>query len=313
MDRRARTNRRAVTAKVGQLWRLVRESHERPISGRTRPAEQVSEGELGVTFIGHSSFFLQVGGRTLLVDPVFSKRLILLRRQRHPGLDWREMPAVDVVLLTHAHMDHLNVMSLRRVIRRTLKLTGRAPEVVVPRGVADLVNRLGFAAVHEMEWWQTGEVAGLRITMTPAKHWGARMFSDTHRGYGGYVVEGGGTSVYHSGDTAYFSGFGEVGRRLAPQVALLPIGAYFPDSYRAVHTSPEEALRGFMETGAELMVPMHFGTFRLGREPMDEPPVRLMREAARLGISGRVKVLEEGDTLRVKAPSFAGELPARVG
>ena len=89
------------------------------------------------------------------MDPVFSKRLILLRRQRHPGLDWREMPAVDVVLLTHAHMDHLNVMSLRRVIRRTLKLTGRAPEVVVPKGVADLVNRLGFAAVHEMEWWQT--------------------------------------------------------------------------------------------------------------------------------------------------------------
>ncbi len=297
---------------MGQLWRLVRESHERPMAGEPRPAERVSEGELGVTFIGHSSFFLQVGGRTLLVDPVFSKRLILLRRQRQPGLDWREMPAVDVVLLTHAHMDHLNVVSLRRAIRRTVRLRGRAPEVVVPKGVEDLVDRLGFAAVHGMEWWEEREVAGLRVTMTPAKHWGARMFSDTHRGYGGYVIEGGGASVYHSGDTAYFGGFREVGQRLAPQVALLPIGAYFPDNYRAVHTSPEEALRGFVETGAEVMVPMHFGTFRLGREPMEEPPVRLMEEARRLGLEDRVAVLEEGQTLRMRAARAVESQAARM-
>lgn len=282
------------------------------MTGQTRAAETVAQDELGVTFIGHSSFFLQIGGRSLLVDPVFTKRLILLRRQRVPGLDWRELPAVDVVLLTHAHMDHLNVLSLRRTIRRTLKLTGQAPEVVVPKGVEDLVNKLGFTAVHALEWWQSCEVAGLRITMTPAKHWGARMFSDTHRGYGGYVVEGEGMSVYHSGDTAYFGGFGEVGRRLSPKVALLPIGAYFPDSYRAVHTSPEEALRGFVETGAEVMVPMHFGTFRLGREPMEEPPVRLMREARRLGIESKVKVLEEGAMLRVKAGRTAGSGVAAV-
>ena len=294
------------------MWRLVRESHDRPMTGQTRAAETVAQDELGVTFIGHSSFFLQIGGRSLLVDPVFTKRLILLRRQRVPGLDWRELPAVDVVLLTHAHMDHLNVLSLRRTIRRTLKLTGQAPEVVVPKGVEDLVNKLGFTAVHALEWWQSCEVAGLRITMTPAKHWGARMFSDTHRGYGGYVVEGEGMSVYHSGDTAYFGGFGEVGRRLSPKVALLPIGAYFPDSYRAVHTSPEEALRGFVETGAEVMVPMHFGTFRLGREPMEEPPVRLMREARRLGIESNVKVLEEGAMLRVKAGRTAGSGVAAV-
>jgi L-ascorbate metabolism protein UlaG (beta-lactamase superfamily) len=91
---------------------------------------------------------------------------------------------------------------------------------------------------------------------------------------------------------------------LQPQVALLPIGAYFPDSYRAVHTSPEEALRGFVETGAEHMVPMHYGTFRLGREPMEEPPVRLMAEAQRLGVEQSVKVLEEGKTLRVGAQRF---------
>ncbi len=298
---------------MSQLWKLVKESHERPMSGVSRAAEMVAEDELGVTFIGHSSFFLQVAGRTLLVDPVFTKRLILLRRQRRPGLDWRELPAIDVVLLTHAHMDHLNVMSLRRTIRRTVQLTGRAPEVVVPKGVEDLVLRLGFAAVHAMEWWQEREVAGLKVTMTPAQHWGARMFSDTHRGYGGYVVEGDGMSVYHSGDTAYFEGFREVGRRLAPQVALLPIGAYFPDSYRAVHTSPEEALRAFVETGAQVMVPMHFGTFRLGREPMEEPPVRLMAEAARVGVGAKVRVLQEGETLRVRGMNAAGVLSTKVG
>ena len=125
------------------------------------------------------------------------------------------------------------------------------------------------------------------------------MFRDTHRGYGGYVVEGGGQAVYHSGDTAYFDGFREIGRRLRPQIALLPIGAYFPDSYRAVHTSPEEAVRGFVEVGAERMVPMHYGTFRLGREPMDEPVKRLVAEAKRLGIKGRINVLEEGETMRL--------------
>jgi len=299
MGRAVRTNRRASTAKLRQLWRLVQESHQQPMAGESRAPERVETGEVGVTFIGHSSFFLQVAGRTVLVDPVFTKRLVLLRRQRRPGLDWRTMPAIDVVLLTHAHMDHLSVMSLRQTIRRTVQLTGRAPEVVVPKGVEDLVERLGFAAVHPLEWWEACRVGGLTVTMTPAKHWGARMFRDTHRGYGGYVVEGGGRSVYHSGDTAYFGGFGEVGRRLVPEVALLPIGAYFPDSYRAVHTSPEEALRGFVETGAAMMVPMHFGTFRLGREPMEEPPVRLMAEARRQGIDGKVRVLAEGETLRV--------------
>ncbi len=285
--------------KLRQMWRLVRESHERPIAGVPQPFASVAEGEMGVTFIGHSSFLLQVDGRRVLVDPVFSKRLIVMRRQRQPGLRMAELPAIDAVFLTHAHMDHLNVASLRRVIRRTLRLTGRAPEVVVPRGVEDLVDRLGFHAVHAMEWWDRLMVAGLEVTMTPARHWGARMFKDTHRGFGGYVIAGGRHSVYHSGDTGYFEGFREVGRRLRPEVALLPIGAYFPDSYRAVHTSPEEALRGFLETGADAMVAMHFGTFRLGREPMAEPPVRLMAEARRMGVEERVHVLAEGELMRV--------------
>jgi L-ascorbate metabolism protein UlaG (beta-lactamase superfamily) len=300
-----------VVTKLKQLWRLVQESHAQPIAGQTRLAEIVAPNELGVTFIGHSSFLLQLGGRSALVDPVFAKHLILLRRQRHPGLRINEMPAIDVVLLTHAHMDHLNIASLRRIVRSAQMLGKKAPDVVVPWGVEDLVAGLGFSRVHGMKWWEKLQVRGLNVTLTPCKHWGARMFNDTHRGYGGYVIEAAGHSIYHSGDTAYFSGFTEIGQRLHPQVALLPIGAYFPDSYRTVHTSPEEAIRAFVEVGAEWMVPMHFGTFNLGREPMDEPPQRLMAEAARLGISSKVKILEEGETMRLfkqqaehRAPAF---------
>lgn len=269
------------------------------MTGISRPVELVDRNELGVTFIGHSSFLLQVHGRKLLVDPVFSKRLVVLRRQRRPGITVEALPAIDVILLTHAHMDHLDMASLRRVIRATRRLTGRTPEVVVPRGVEDLVERLGFSRIHRLAWWEQVEIQGLTVTMTPCKHWGARMFRDTHRGYGGYVIQGGGQSIYHSGDTAYFDGFSEIGARLRPEVALLPIGAYFPDSYRSVHTSPEEALRGFVELGAQQMVPMHYGTFRLGREPMEEPLQRLEVEAERLGIKGKIKILAEGETMHL--------------
>ncbi len=299
----------SVTVKLRQMWRLVRESHAKPIAGQPRRYQPAAAPRDGVTFIGHSSFLLALDGCTALVDPVFTRRLVVLRRQRHPGLDWRSLPPIDVVLLTHAHMDHLNITSLRRAIRRTRRLRGRPPEVVVPAGVESLVARLGFSRVHSLTWWQSTVAAGLHVTMTPAQHWGARMIRDTHRGFGGYVVRAANAgphtdphapSIYHSGDTAYFAGFREIGERLHPQTALLPIGAYFPDTYRAVHTSPEEALQAFVDLGAEQMVPMHFGTFPLGREPMSEPPIRLLAEAERRGIRDRVHVLAEGETLALE-------------
>ena len=243
-----------------------------------------------------------------LTDPVFATRLILMRRQRRAGIRVRDLPAIDVVLLTHAHMDHLNRPTLRSVARATKKMTGKGPIAIVPAGVEDLVKGLGFSEVRTLEWWQETNVAGLQVTLTPCKHWGARMFTDTHRGYGGYVVEADAVSVYHSGDTAYFAGFREIGERLGPiDVALMPIGAYFPDSYRAVHTSPEEGLQGFVDVGAKAMVPMHFGTFKLGREPMEEPPIRLMAEAKRLGLEDKVRVLAEGETLLLPRDEQAAE------
>jgi len=180
-------------------------------------------------------------------------------------------------------------------------LTGKAPIAVVPWGVEDLVSDLGFARVVTLEWWQTKSIGGLEVTMTPCKHWGARFFKDTHRGFGGYVIRGGGHALYHSGDTAYFDGFASIGKRLKPEIALLPIGAYRPDSYRGVHTCPEEALQGFLDLGARRMIPMHYGTFRLSQEPMEEPVERLMEAARHAGVAGAVCVLPEGETEVISA------------
>ncbi len=289
----------SVSAKLKQVAKLVWESHAQPLRGTPALPLTPAPDELGVMFLGHSSFLLQIAGKNLLVDPVFATRLIVMRRQRRAGVRVADLPPIDAVLLTHAHMDHLNRPTLRKVARATRRLTGQAPLVIVPRGVEDLVADLGFREIRSLATWQQTRFAGLDITFTPAKHWGARMFSDTHRGFGGYGIAGGGHSIYHSGDTAYFDGFREIGERLEPDVALLPIGAYYPDSYRAVHTSPEEALQIFLELGARTMIPMHFGTFKLGREPMEEPPVRLIAEAIRHGVEERVRILAEGETLLV--------------
>ena len=283
--------------KLRQLLRLVRESHEQPLIGDPVLPPMVEPGETAVTFIGHSSFLIQVAGRAVLVDPVFAKRLVVLRRQRRPGILVRDLPRIDAILLTHAHMDHLNLPSLRAVVAEMRRRNLPAPAAIVPRGVDDLVRRIGFSTVDALDWWQSADVANLTVTATPARHWGARMFNDTHRGFGGYVLRApGAPTIYHSGDTAYFSGFSEIGRRLEPEIALLPIGAYFPDTYRAVHTSPEEALQAFFDLNARIMVPMHYNTFRLGREPMDEPLSRLLTAAEQSGALERVAPLKEGES-----------------
>jgi L-ascorbate metabolism protein UlaG (beta-lactamase superfamily) len=175
------------------------------------------------------------------------------------------------------------------------------PVAVVPAGVEDIVHRLGFSEVLSLRWWDSlllpNTPARITVTHTPARHWGARLFNDTHRGFGGYSIHAAGQPViYHSGDTAYFNGFHEIGRRLRPEIALLPIGAYYPDTYRAVHTSPEEALRAFLDLGADAMVPMHYNTFRLGREPMSEPLPRLLAAAERAGVRERIQPLAEGES-----------------
>jgi L-ascorbate metabolism protein UlaG (beta-lactamase superfamily) len=284
----------SIGKKAGQLSKLVRHSAMSRRTGRTYRPVLAAQGQMGVTFIGHSSFFLQIGGANIVVDPIFAPWLFLLKRLRRPGLRIQDLPPLDAVLVTHAHFDHLHRPSLRAIARATLIKSGRTPLLIVPANVSDLVFDLGFDRVVELNWWEEFKFLDCTVTATPAKHWGARVIRDMHRGYGGYVLRDSDHSIYHSGDTAYFDGFAEIGERLHPEVALLPIGAYHPESFRAVHTSPEDAMRGFIEMHADIMIPMHFGTFKLSQEPIDEPVKRLLSAARRYGIEDQVHVLEEG-------------------
>ncbi|MGO9517266.1 MAG: MBL fold metallo-hydrolase [Candidatus Korobacteraceae bacterium] len=267
-----------------------------PRTGVTHRPVPARRGQLGVTFIGHSSFFLQIGGRNILVDPNFAQWIFVLKRLRRPGLKLRDLPPIDAVLVSHAHFDHLHRPSLAAIARLTRRKTGKRPTIVVPRHLQDLVGDLGYGRIVELDWWQSFQLGQVEVTHVPSRHWGARMVRDVHRGYGGFVLRAGKHSLYHAGDTAYFEGFREIGTRLKPDVALLPIGAYHPDSFRRVHTSPEDALQAFLDLGARWMVPMHYGSFRLSYEPMDEPVPRLLADARRRGIERNICVLEEGVT-----------------
>jgi L-ascorbate metabolism protein UlaG (beta-lactamase superfamily) len=285
-----------IRRKAKQFSKLVKHSVMTRRTGRSRPPTLASNGQLGVTFIGHSSFFVQIGGLNVVVDPNFARWLFVLKRLRHPGLRVSDLPPIDAVLVTHAHFDHLHRPSLRAIARATRRLSGERPVMICPQNVRDLVFDLGFERVVELQWWEAARMGGVEITATPANHWGARVIRDMHRGFGGYVLRAGKHSIYHSGDTAYFEGFHEIGNRLRPEVAMLPIGAYHPESFRAVHTSPEDAVQAFCDLKARWMVPMHYGTFKLSHEPMEEPVQRLLEDAARNGISDKILVLEEGVT-----------------
>ncbi len=286
----------ALRKRARQFSRLIRHSALARRTGDVHKPILSKNGDLGVTFIGHSSFFLQVEGRNLVVDPNFAQWLFVLKRLRRPGIRIKDLPAIDLVLVTHAHFDHLHRPSLRTIARATRRLGGRAPVIVIPRNVSDLVRDLGFRKIVELDWWQEYRQDGITVTHTPSRHWGARVIKDMQRGYGGYVIRSQKHSIYHAGDTAYFEGFHEIGRRLMPELALLPIGAYEPASFRNVHTSPADAVQAFLDLGARWMIPMHFGSFRLSHEPVEEPPRFLVREAARRGVKDRVFLLKEGLT-----------------
>ena len=286
----------SIKRKAGQFSTLVGRSAMTPRSGTSRKPVLVSREQLGVTFIGHSSFFLQIGGKNILIDPNFARWIFVLKRLRRPGLRMRDLPPIDAVLVTHAHFDHLHRPSLRTIANLTCRKSGKRPIVVVPKNLHDLVGDLGFSRVVELEWWQNSQLGNVEITHTPSRHWGARVVRDIHRGYGGYVLRAGKHSVYHAGDTAYFDGFKEIGERLRPDLALLPIGAYHPASFRNVHTNPEDAIQAFQDLGARWMVPMHYGTFRLSYEPVEEPVQRLLADAEQRGIGKKIRVLEEGVT-----------------
>lgn len=259
-----------------------------PRTGTTKSPifPELTADELALTWIGHASFLIQFEGLNALVDPNFANWLFLLKRLRRPGLSIGDLPPIDLVLLTHAHFDHFHKPTLRRL---------PLPKVcVLPWGCGSLARRLGFERVIELRWWESFAQGDWKVTLVPSQHWGARTLRDTQRGYGGYILECRGRRIYHAGDSAYFGGFTEIGERLAPELALLPIGAYYPESFRKVHMGPDQALKAFVDLQAQQLVPMHYGTFRLAFEDLDEPPRWLGELALEAGLTDRLKVLEEG-------------------
>ena len=252
-----------------------------------RPAfPKLSHGQVAITWIGHASFLIQFTDLNVLVDPNFANWLFLLKRIKRSGLRIEDLPPIDLVLLTHAHFDHFHKPTLRRLPH---------PKIgVMPWGVGELAHNLGFARIIELDWWENFGQLDWKVTLTPSHHWGARTLHDHHRGYGGFVLEHQGRKIYHAGDSAYFNGFKEIGQQLNPDVALLPIGAYHPESFRKVHMGPDEAVKAFTDLGAQWLVPMHYGTFRLSFEDMDEPPRWLRQLAQEHGISPKVRILDEG-------------------
>ena len=254
---------------------------------RVRPRfPKLAHGQLALTWIGHASFLAQFTDLNVLIDPNFANWLFLLKRVRRPGLKLKDLPPIDVVLLTHAHFDHFPRPTLRKL---------HAPKIgIMPWGMGDLAADLGFQRIIELQWWESFSHGGWRITLTPSQHWGARVLRDVHRGYGGFLIEHQGRRLYHAGDSAYFPGFKEIGRASPPEIALLPIGAYYPDSFRNVHMGPDEAIKAFADLKAKWLIPMHYGTFKLSFEDLDEPLRWLKELAQNHGLNHRLRVLQEG-------------------
>jgi L-ascorbate metabolism protein UlaG (beta-lactamase superfamily) len=243
-------------------------------------------GQVAVTWIGHASFLVQFTDLNVLIDPNFANWLFFLKRVKRSGLRIEHLPPIDLVLLTHAHFDHFHKPTLRRLPHPRIG--------VMPWGVGDLALNLGFGRIVELEWWESFSQRDWKVTLTPCKHWGARVLRDLHRGYGGFVLEHQGRRIYHAGDSAYFGGFKEIGKRCRPEIALLPIGAYHPESFRHVHMGPDEAVKVFRDLRARWFVPMHYGAFRLSFEDLDEPPRWLRQIAEKEGLTPKLKFLVEG-------------------
>src|SRR5215469_13740387 len=247
---------------------------------------KLKHGQVAITWIGHASFLIQFTDLNVLIDPNFANWLFLLKRIKRSGLRIEDLPPIDLVLLTHAHFDHFHKPSLRKLPH---------PKIgVMPWGMGDLARNLGFERIVELDWWESFRHGDWKVTLTPCKHWGARVLRDDHRGYGGFVLEHQGRKIYHAGDSAYFDGFKQIGNHFAPEIAMLPIGAYRPEQFRNVHMGPDEAIKVFQDVQSNWLVPMHYGTFRLSFEDMDEPPRWLQQLARANGLTQRIRILEEG-------------------
>jgi N-acyl-phosphatidylethanolamine-hydrolysing phospholipase D len=250
-----------------------------------------------LTWVGHSTFLVRMDGVAFLTDPMFSQRASPFSfmgpgRMVPPGIPLEKVPAVDFVLLSHDHYDHTDLPTVKELVRRGVPF-------IVPPGLGEWVRQVGGKAI-ELGRWQAVEREGVRIESVPAQHFSGRtLFDRNRRSWAGWVVSGATRRFYHAGDTGYSSDFKTIGERLGPiDLAAVPIGAYLPATMmHPIHTTPEEGLQIGLDVRASRIVAMHFGTFDLADEPVDEPPRRFRVEAERLGLGpDRVWIMKVGET-----------------
>ena len=308
----------------GELVRWFRERErtrrERPdpppsVFPRATPTfgQATRSGDLAVTWLGHSSAVLEFQGLTALTDPILTTYaspipMPRLGRWVPAPVEVAGLPEIHLVLVSHNHYDHLDAPTVKALARRFPDATWCTP---LENGA--LLRRLGATRVHEMDWWDDMELAGgARVTCTPAQHFSARGLHDRDRAlWGGFHLRVGRRAAWFAGDSGYFPGFREIGARLGPpDLLLVPTGAYDPRWFmRPVHMDPEEGVQAARDVAGDTtprMVPVHWGTFKLTDEPMDEPP-RRTREAWRAaGLpDDRLWLLQHGET-RLLAGDGAG-------
>lgn len=298
-----------------------------------------NDSEPSITWIGHSTFFIQHSGLNIVTDPVWAAKMAMNKRMAPPGIEITDMPPIDIVLVSHSHYDHLNISSLRR-------LTG-SKLLLVPAGLRAKLRLKGFMRIKEFHWWESITIRGVRFTFVPSQHSTRRTPWDMNKSHwGGWVVEPAPDAeekmeageavrqkaaisalaapkseraeaavdkgkerpivsdrpvIYFAGDSGYFRGFEEIGRRFDIDVTLMPIGAYEPEWFMAPqHVSPEQALQAFLDTGASLFVPMHYSCFKLADDTPREALDRLESGRCDLKIDqDRLVMLSHGETWRL--------------
>lgn len=274
-------------------WQLSKRFKARRPEGKPLQIERINalpEDEYAL-WLGHATVWLNIGGTTVAIDPVLGD-VPMYRRHTPLPLPREELHA-DLILITHAHYDHFDKPSV-------LELLKRNPEtiVVAPQGFwRYMKGHVPRERCFELERWESLMAGGLFITLVPARHWSKRTPFDTNKAlWGGYVIQNSDHTVFHAGDTAYGEHFGEIAERFAIDEAFLPIGAYRPEAImKDNHLSPPEAIRAFHDLGAATLIPIHYGTFRLSDEPLDEPLewfIRLIAHAQNPSAAGILRIGE---------------------